>query len=112
MAGAPAAAGNPFALPHGPSGRPIVDYRGLDRHIHVLWINGSGLWAHTDITALTNAPLSAGDPMEYLKGSTQIVPFRAVDSHIQGAVYAGFGLEPETAERSGVAVRLALGWSR
>ena len=35
------------------------------------------------MTALTNAPLSAGDPSEYIKGSNiQLVPFRAVDNDI------------------------------
>jgi hypothetical protein len=80
-----AAAGDPFEC-NAPSGRPVIDYKGGDEHIHAIWMNGSGLWATTDMTALTNAPLSAGDPMEYLKGSTQIVPFHAVDNHIH-AVY-------------------------
>ena len=82
LAGAPPAAGDPFGLPRGPSGRQIVDYKGTDGHIHALYINGSGNWAQADLTALTNAPLSAGDPFEYVKGSTQIVPFRGVDNDI------------------------------
>jgi outer membrane protein assembly factor BamB len=83
LAGAPAAAGDPFPLPRGPSGKQIITYRGAEGHIHALWLNGAGAWAHTDMTALTNAPLAAGDPMEYIKGSsTQIVPFRAVDNDI------------------------------
>ncbi len=82
LAGAPPAAGDPFAVPSGPSGNQIVDYRGTNGHIYALWINGNGLWAYSDMTALTNAPLSAGDPFEYVKGSTQIVSFRAVDNDI------------------------------
>jgi outer membrane protein assembly factor BamB len=84
LAGAPTAAGDPFALPSGPSGRQIITYRDTNGNVQVLWSNGPGAWAHSDLTSLTNAPLSAGDPWEYIKGSnTQIVPFRAaVDSHI------------------------------
>jgi hypothetical protein len=90
LAGAPAAAGDPFALPTaGTSISPeIITYRGADGHIHALWAKDGGVWAHADITALTNAPLSAGDPCEYLQGSnTQIVLFRAVDNDIH-ALYA------------------------
>jgi hypothetical protein len=83
LTGAPPAAGDPFELPSGPSGRQLVDYKGTDGHIHQLWINSSAHWVHSDLTALANAPLSGGDPFEYLRGSTnQIVPFRGVDSDI------------------------------
>ncbi len=82
LAGAPPAAGDPFAVSSGPSGRQIVDYRGTNGHVYALYINGSGLWVYADLTALTNAPLSAGDPVEYVKGSKQIVSFRAVDNDI------------------------------
>ena len=34
------------------------------------------------MTALTNAPLSVGDPFEYLQGGNQLVSFRGVDSDI------------------------------
>ena len=83
LTGAPPAAGDPFELPSGPSGRQLVDYKGTDGHIHQLCINSSGTWVHSDLTALANAPLSAGDPFEYVRASTnQIIPFRGVDSDI------------------------------
>ncbi len=82
LAGAPPAAGDPFGLTSGPSGKQIVDYKGTDGHIHQLYINGSGQWAKADLTALTNAPLSGGDPFEYLKTGNQIVAFRGVDNDI------------------------------
>jgi hypothetical protein len=83
LTGAPPAAGDPFGFPSGPSGRQLVDYKGTDGHIHQLFINSSGHWVHSDLTALAHAPLSAGDPFEYLSGGTnQIVPFRGVDNDI------------------------------
>jgi hypothetical protein len=82
FAGAPPAGGDPFGLSSGPEGRQVVDYKGTDGHIHKLKIDSNGLWVHADLTALANAPLSAGDPFEYLNGSSQVVPFRAVDSYI------------------------------
>jgi hypothetical protein len=91
--GAPASAGDPFAMPKGPSGTPIITYRSApDGHIRVLWPNSSGVWNHTqDLTASAKAPQSAGDPAEYIKGSNnQIVPFRAVDNHIH-ALYTNPG---------------------
>jgi PQQ enzyme repeat len=82
--GAPPAAGDPFGLRSGFSDRQqLIDYKGTDGHINHLFINSSGRWVHSDLTALTNAPLSAGDPFEYLRGSTnQSVSFRGVDSDI------------------------------
>jgi hypothetical protein len=84
LTGAPPAAGDPFGFPTGSSNRhQLVDYRGTDGHIHQLAVNSSGHWVHSDLTALTNAPLSAGDPFEYLRGSiNQSVPFRGVDNDI------------------------------
>jgi hypothetical protein len=83
LTGAPPAAGDPFGFPRDPAGRQLVDYKGTDGHIHQLWINSTGRWVHTDLTALANAPLSAGDPFEYLRASThQIIAFRGIDSHI------------------------------
>ena len=87
LAGAPPAAGDPFGLPEGTSGGQIVDYKGTDGHIHALYINGSGQWAQADLTALTNAPLSAGYPFEYVNGATQIVPFRGVDNDIHATIH-------------------------
>jgi hypothetical protein len=83
LTGAPPAAGDPFELPSGPSGRQLVDYKGTDGHIHQLWINSSGTWVNSDLTAVANAPLSVGDPFEYVRASThQIIPFRGVDNDI------------------------------
>ena len=83
LTGAPPAAGDPFGFPTGWFGGQLVDYEGTDGHIHQLWVNGSGQWVHSDLTSLANAPLSAGDPSEYLIGSTnQVVPFRGVNNNI------------------------------
>jgi outer membrane protein assembly factor BamB len=83
LAGAPPAAGDPFGFPGDAAGNQLVDYKGTDGHIHQLWINSSGQWVHTDLTALAKAPLSAGDPFEYFRDPThQIIAFRAVDNGI------------------------------
>jgi outer membrane protein assembly factor BamB len=80
LASAPAAAGDPFGS-FSPGGNQIVDYLGMDGHIHQLYPSGSQ-WLHADLTALTKAPLSAGDPFEYLQSGNQLVPFKGVDSDI------------------------------
>jgi PQQ enzyme repeat len=91
LSGAPAAAGDPFGLASDPSGRPLVDYRGTDGHIYQLSINSSGQHINGDLTALTNAPLSGGDPFEYLRSATnQVVAFRGVDNDIH-ALYTSNG---------------------
>jgi hypothetical protein len=82
--GAPPAAGDPFGLPRDLAGRQLVDYKGMDGHIHQVWINSSDHWVHSDLTALAKAPLSAGDPFGYLGvTSHQIIAFRAVDNDIR-----------------------------
>jgi PQQ enzyme repeat len=83
LAGAPPAAGDPFGLANDPVGTPIVDYNGTDGHIHQLWINNSGQLVHSDLTALAKAPLSAGDPFEYVRNTLyQIIVFRGIDNDI------------------------------
>ncbi len=83
LTGAPSAAGDPFGLPSDPSGRPLIDYKGTDGHIHQLWINNSGRLTHSDLTALAKAPLTAGDPFEYVRDNLyQIIAFRGIDNDI------------------------------
>jgi hypothetical protein len=83
LAGAPAAAGDPFGLPNDPVGTPTVDYNGTDGHIHQLWINNSGQLVHSDLTALAKAPLSVGDPFEYVINTLyRIIAFRGIDNDI------------------------------
>jgi len=83
LAAAPAAGGDPMALPFGPNGKQLVVYKDQDGHIHQLHLNSSNVWVHADLTALASAPLSAGDPLEYLRASTnQIIAFRGVDNDI------------------------------
>ena len=58
---------------------PRVVYRALDGHIHELSVTSN--WSHFDITAATNAPAAAGEPMGYV-GDVPRVVYRGVDGHI------------------------------
>ena len=59
---------------------PRVVYRGVDGHIHELYLK-DGQWSHFDITAATGAPTAAGEPFGYVGGVPRVV-YRGVDGHI------------------------------
>ncbi|MGY1711239.1 hypothetical protein ACI8AC_17200 [Geodermatophilus sp. SYSU D00758] len=62
-----------------------VVYRGHDRHVHELWLNEAGVsWRHADLTAIADAPLTAGEPMGYytpLYDAARVV-YRGQDDHV------------------------------
>jgi len=63
-------------------GSEVVVYRGTDSHVHQLFATANqGPWSHADLTALTNAPLAAGNPSGYVNGA-QLVVYRGTDNDI------------------------------
>jgi hypothetical protein len=84
--GAPQAVGNPKGYMFEAQGTQHVIYRGVDNHIHELWLGGRPGWQHNDLTnaARGGAPQAASDPKGYVFGAqgTQHVIYRGVDNHI------------------------------
>ena len=65
VTGAPAAAGDPAGYVFDAQGTQHVMYRSGDGHVHELWWDATAGWHHSDLTAVTGAPASAGDPAGY-----------------------------------------------
>ncbi len=60
--------GTPAVIPHRWDGVTSIVYRGMDDHIHELYLplpaqSPSTTWTHGDLTSLTAAPLADGDPV-------------------------------------------------
>jgi hypothetical protein len=84
LAGAPAAAGDPFIYVTRDGSAEItrVVYLGSDAHIHEIRLEGSGPWKKADLTEQTGAPNGAGGPFAYAPDDVPRVIFRGVDNHI------------------------------
>jgi hypothetical protein len=87
--GAALAAGEPYAFTDG-AGGPHIVYRGLDNHIHDVWLDmAQQAWRHMDVTGPSGV-LASGDPMGYLHGSTLRVVFRG-GSHVYESFASAVG---------------------
>jgi hypothetical protein len=62
-------------------GNQIVNYRGVDNHIHQLFVSGTH-WVQADLTNLVGAPLATGDPSGYAFGSRKVV-YKGTNNDIQ-----------------------------
>jgi hypothetical protein len=60
-----------------------IDYLGPDDHIHELWLQPGGTWAHTDFSRWMGAPPAAGRPYSYAgPDATARVVYRGQDNHL------------------------------
>ena len=60
-----------------------VVYRGIDNHIHEVYLPLGGIWEVGDLSALTGAPPAAGDPSGYVRSdNVNSVLYRGIDNHI------------------------------
>ncbi len=84
VTGAPPGAGDPAGYAFESTSTQHVVYRAADGHIHELWWDAAGGWGTDDLTALTGATMSAGDPVGYAfeAQGTQHVVYRGEDSHV------------------------------
>ncbi len=82
---APAAAGDPMGYAFEAQGTQHVVYRAGDGHVRELWWQADKGWQTADLTAGTDAPAAAGDPMGYAfeAQGTQHVVYRAGDGHVR-----------------------------
>ena len=89
IAGAPLAAGDPAAHVRHDRYNSVV-YRGVDNHIYELFLPwdaqavfGLFPWNFGDLSAITGAPLAAGNPAGYVRGdNANSVVYRGFDNHI------------------------------
>jgi hypothetical protein len=81
---APKAAGSPDAFYWRFTKSQHVVYRGTDDGIHELFLDPSGNWKHTDLTAGGKAPKAAGDPKAYVedRNITEHVCYRTAEGDI------------------------------
>jgi hypothetical protein len=82
-AGAPRAAGEPFAWVTAAQDVQDVTYRGTDGHVYELWRTASGT-GYSNLSALAAAPRALGDPKawEWPPAGTHNVVYRGTDNHL------------------------------
>ena len=86
LPGAPAADGVAIAgYAWKANGTKQVVYTGSDSHIHELMVGVIGMWAHSDLTQITGAPLAEGSALvgyAWESGGTRQVLYGSGDGHI------------------------------
>lgn len=97
--GAVTAGGSPTGYV-APDGTDYVMYRDVDNHIQVLYLpkNGRGgtTWLNADLSAITGAPNTAGDPAAFVAtDGTNYLLYRDVNNHIQALYF------PQNGENGG-----------
>src|SRR5262249_5573931 len=87
----PATAGNPAVYVRSDGVNSVV-YRGIDGHIHEIYLPfGAAAWHVGDLSALTGAPAAAGEPAAYVRSDdVNYVVYRGIDGHIH-EIYLPFG---------------------
>ena len=84
---APAALGDPCGYEFANQRTRHVIYGGIDQHIHELWWDATYGWHHSDLSAATGAPATAGNSPKangyvFVAEGTQHVVYRGSDQHI------------------------------
>jgi len=84
---APAALGDPCGYEFANQRTRHVLYAGTDQHIHELWWDATFGWHHSDLSAATGAPATAGNSPKpngyvFVAEGTQHVVYRGSDQHI------------------------------
>jgi hypothetical protein len=83
LANAPLATGNPLGSTRFNSVN-VVLYRAANGHLYELFLSaGSGGWQKNNLTGLTNAPTSAGDPAMYHRTTGAAIVYRSRDGHVR-----------------------------
>jgi hypothetical protein len=73
---------NPAAYRRSDNVNSVV-YRGIDDHIHELYLPLGRSWLVDDLSRRAGAPLAAGDPFGYIRcDSVNSVVYRGIDKHI------------------------------
>lgn len=90
LAQAPLAKGNPSGFGRWDGVTSIV-YRGMDDHIHELYLplpaqSPGATWTHGDLTSLTAAPLANGDPVGWAFMKKEPLPGGATQTDLQNCV--------------------------
>jgi hypothetical protein len=89
-AGAPAAAGNPFAYVDTSTSSEILLYRGGDNNVHSLYWS-RGPVGHDNLTGSVGAPKTAGDPVGWFTAADGFhhVVYRTGDGHLHELWWSG-----------------------
>jgi hypothetical protein len=76
--------GRPIGYPFTAQRTQHVNFPDVHGHIHELWWDSPSGWHHSDLTAVTNAPLSSANPTGYVFDAqgTQHVNYVGRDSHV------------------------------
>jgi hypothetical protein len=76
-------------------------YRGLDNHIHELYLAPGGSWQTADLSALADAPPAAGDPGAYIRwDNVNSVVYRGLDNDVHELYLTPDGSGWQTADLS------------
>ncbi len=100
LAGAPPAGSDPRGYVFAPQDTQHVVYTGVDRHVHELWWDGA--WHHSDLTAVTGAPIAGAAPIGYtfdFQRNTQHVVYNSDDHHIVELAWTPLATNPKTLAR-------------
>lgn len=84
LAGAPAAAGDPFLYitQDGSEQTARVVYLGADEHIHEVRLEAGSSWKKADLTGQSGAPGAASGPFAYTPDGRPRVIYRGTDGHV------------------------------
>lgn len=89
-AGAPTAAGNPFAYADTSKNQEILLFRGSDGNVRSLYWS-TGAVGHDDLSGTAGSPKAAGEPVGYYKPDADVhtVVYRTGDGHLHTLWWAG-----------------------